>query len=176
MRRSFFRQVILAFAAASFASATSPSMAETLRWPAATSIPKPAPSPASPPAHLERPASAYLTRISAEPKKGDTTCKAGQVCVICVAACDNGTPHVVQHLKPRPTGAPEPSGIENNSDGIADNAPRFARQQWAGITCGYESGCSVSGVIAPSRRSYDVRFTIIRPTVGGASSWYIDGP
>jgi hypothetical protein len=153
-----------------------PAMAETLRWPSATYLPKPTQPPAPPPAILERPASAHLVRVSNERGKSDTTCKAGQVCVICVAACDSGYPQIVQHFKPRATGAPGPSGIENNSDGIADNAPRFAREAWAGITCGYESGCRVSGVLAPRSRSYDVRFTIIRPTVGGASSWYIDGP
>jgi hypothetical protein len=151
-------------------------IADTLRWPAATSLPKPLPPPASPPAVLERPASAYLTRASSERSKGDATCREGQVCVICVAACDNGAPRVVQNLKPRTTGEPLASGIENNSDGVADNAPRFARQEWAGITCGWESGCRVSGVIAPPRTHYyDVRISVSR-SHGGASSWYIDGP
>jgi hypothetical protein len=176
MPRPNLRHFLLAVAAAAAALTAVPAMADTLRWPPATSLPKPASPPAAPPAVLERPASAYLTRASAPRTKSDATCQAGQVCVICVAACDSETPRVVQNLKPRSTGEPGLSGIENNSDGIADNAPRFARQEWAGITCGYESGCRVSGVLAPRSRSYDVRFTIIRPTVGGASSWYIDGP
>jgi hypothetical protein len=177
MRRSILRLVTLAFVAALIASVTTPAMAETLRWPAATSMPKLAPPPASPPAVLERPASAYAYRVAAERHKGDTTCQSGQVCVICVAACDGGSARVVQQLKPRPTGEPAAAGVENNSDGIADNAPRFARQQWAGITCGYESGCSVSGVTAPRRPiEYSISVTVNRPTRGGASSWYIDGP
>jgi hypothetical protein len=177
MRRSRLRQILLAIVATLIASATTSAMADTLRWPPATSMPKNVPPPASPPAVLERPASAYVNRATAQRAKGDVTCAAGQVCVICVAACDSGAPRIVQNLKPRPTGEPEPSGVENNSDGIADNAPRFARQQWAGITCGYESGCSVSGVIAPQRpREYNINITVNRPTRGGASSWYIDGP
>jgi hypothetical protein len=177
MRRFFLRQMVLAVAAALISSAATPAVAETLRWPPATSMPKPAPAPASPPAVLERPASAHINQATVTRARGDVTCAAGQVCVICVAACDGGYARIVHNLKPRSTGEPEPSGVENNSDGIADNAPRFARQPWAGITCGYESGCSVSGVIAPPRpREYNINITVNRPTRGGASSWYIDGP
>ncbi len=156
---------------------TSLAHAQTLRWPAASYLPKPAPAPASPPAVLERPATSVAGKAAAQEATA-TVCHAGRVCVICVAACDLATPVVVQSLKPRATDKPAADNTtENDSDGVADTAPRFARQQWAGIECGTESGCRVSGVSAPPRTSsLDVRVTVIRPRVGGGNSWYIDGP
>jgi hypothetical protein len=162
------------------ACVATPTHAETLRWPAATYLPKPAPAPAPPPAFLERPAA--TTMAAKATQRTATTapvCREGRVCVICVAACDFGTPAVVQSLQPRAIRAVgiASSTVENNSDGVAANAPRFARQDWAGIACGTESGCRVSGISAPPRsRSIDVYISVSRPTVGGANSWYIDGP
>ncbi len=152
-----------------------PAQAETIRWPSSTTLPKSAPPPAPPPAVLERAASVVAHKAKDRNSKGEVVCKEGRVCVICVAACDLAPPVVVQRLKPRSTGEPAVAGVENDSDGVADNAPRFARQEWAGITCGTESGCRVSGVSAPRRSlDIDVRMTIFRPTRGGSTSWYID--
>jgi hypothetical protein len=88
-------------------------------------------------------------------------------------------PVVVQQMKPLSTGVITAASAENNSDGIAAAAPQYARQEWAGITCGTESGCRVSGVSAPSRSSHDVDirmsvFTYIAPSSGGSTSRYID--
>lgn len=150
--------------------------AETLRWPAATYLPKPYPVPAPPPAVLERPGSviaAKATKLAPTP-----ACREGSVCVVCIAACDVATPAIVHSQKPRSTGAlVTASAAENDSDGVAANAPRFARLEWAGIACGSDNGCRVSGISAPPRaRSIDVHISVSRPTVGGANSWYIDGP
>ncbi len=175
MRAVTFQGLFLGLIAALAITLASPASAETVRWPASTMLPKLPPPLASPPAVLERAASVVAAKAHDKNAKGDVVCKEGRVCVICVAACDLAPPVVVQRMKPRPTGAPVPAGVENDSDGVADNAPRFARQEWAGITCGTESGCRVSGVSAPRRSlDIDVRMTIIRPTRGGASSWYID--
>ena len=178
MRLFAHTKLVYAAVACLMTFGAAPARAETLRWPAATYLPKPAPAPAPPPAVLERPAAVFAARSTQQPMPTALACRDGRVCVICVAACDRGAPAVVQSLYPRAIDARnDASAAGNDSDGVAANAPRFARQEWAGIACGTESGCRVSGISAPPRaRSIDVHLTIIRPTVGGASSWYIDGP
>ena len=145
--------------------------AQQARWPAATGLPKPAPEPAAPPAYLERAPTVVAS------KAFEKQCTGSKVCVICVAACDTPAPVVIQSLRPVPTSAIVAASTENDSDGISPNAPRYARQDWAGITCGSVGGCRVSGVTAPSSSSYsvDVRMSIFTSYgSGGASSHYID--
>jgi hypothetical protein len=174
--------VLLAALALTLNVSTPPAYAgETVRWPSSTGLPKPAQHPAPPPAVLERAPSAraYLD-ADQRTVASKTRCEPGRTCVVCVAACDIAAPVVVQQMKPLPTGMIAAASTETNIEGIASDAPRHARQDWAGITCGTESGCRVSGVNAPSRSSYDVDvrmsvFTYTGSPGGGSSpNRYID--
>lgn len=173
--RSLLPALLLAIAAV--CTGTTGAEAQQVRWPRETQLPKPAPLPAPPPAVLERAPSAVTFQAAENQRKANAACKPGRTCVVCVAACDGTPPVVVQTMKPLPTGAIVAASIENDSDGVATNAPKYARQDWAGITCGTEGGCSVSGVSAPrGSRSYDVRMTIFSPfsSSDGSTSRYID--
>jgi hypothetical protein len=136
---------------------------DNMRWPSASALPSLPKQPNSPPAVLERAPSAiaYLENDK-QTRAAQTKCEPGKTCVVCVAACDLKAPVVLQQIKPQPTGAIAAASTETNSDGISPNAPKYARQDWAGITCGSESGCRVSGVSAPRRSSSDndVRFSV----------------
>jgi hypothetical protein len=93
--------------------------------------------------------------------------------VICVAACNSSSSELLQSTRVRPPSAAVAEKNEANSDGVPADASRFARNDWAGITCGRDGGCSVSGVASPARpREIDVRMTIIMPI--GSTSHYID--
>ena len=157
-------------------SVTAPASAEQLAWPRATALPKPVAQPNPPPAVLERAAIVAATRAAESDRIAARQCIDGRNCVICIAACDRKPPVVLQAMAPRPTHAiVAASGIENDNDGVSETAPRFARQEWAGIVCGLESGCRGSGIAPPRPR--EVHLTVITPYIGHPSegtSHYID--
>lgn len=165
-----FRSLLIVLAVAAGASGADAQM-PPIRWPAATALPRPSAPPNPPPAVLERAPSAVIGQVSG--RQAAAVCRAERACVVCVAACDRAPPAIVQALEIRPTGAAMAATAETNADGIADGAPRFARTDWSGITCGTDSGCRVSGVDAPKRATeIDVRMTIFAPI--GSTSRYID--
>ena len=171
LARSLLTLALLTCFAAGWTSACD---AQQARWPAASSLPKAAPPPAPPPAVLERAPSANTFAVPEKSRVSAKVCGANRTCVVCVAACDGTPPIVVQSLKPLPTGAVAVASAENDSDGVADNAPRYARPEWAGITCGSEGGCRVAGVLAPGRASeHNVNITVFQTEIGPRNR-YID--
>jgi hypothetical protein len=129
---------------------------ESLRWP------EPAREPQLALTVLQRaPAvQAYLMAIG-DRQSNRRSCDAGRICVICLAGCDHSGPEVIHSMAPRPTGPKAVAdGGDNDADGIADSAPRFARQEWAGIVCGWEGGCS--GASIPPPRPSEITITVHR--------------
>jgi hypothetical protein len=169
----FVAALSLTVLALSFSTITLPAHAgDSVRWPSSTGLPKPPQHPAPPPAVLERaPSARAFIEADQRTVAAKTKCEPGRTCVVCVAACDIAAPVVVQQMKPQPTGTIAAVSAETNSDGVAAGAPKHARQEWAGITCGAESGCRVSGVNAPNRSSYDVdvRMSVFTYTGGSGS-------
>ncbi len=134
--------------------AGSAAQAETLRWP---ELPK---SPITLVVLQRAPSvAAYLTPVA---DRAAARCPAGHSCIVCLAGCDDGRPALVHSMVPRSTTnkstAQSADASENDTDGIADNAPRFAREEWAGIVCGSESGCRGAGI--PPPRAVEINISV----------------
>ena len=137
-----------------------PATAQERRWPAHTSLPRPAPEPSAPPAILVRAPEVVAMSNTIHPK----VCRGDTLCVICVANCaDNPTPSVIHaQAKVLTVTTPVRQFAENDSDGVIPGAPAYVRPSWSGITCGATSGCIASGIKAPPRPlEADIRITVI---------------
>lgn len=142
---------LLVAMACSMLAASDVAVAEQVRWPAWTNLPRPTPIPAPQPQVLERaPAvAAYLELVERE-RENSPKCD-GVNCVVCIAACTGGGAQVVHSMKPRQLGVlyPAPS-------------PAYTRQDAGGIVCGSEGGCRVTAIAPPREHTSHITVVIER--------------
>lgn len=147
----------LAIACGAALMVATPAGAESLRWP------QQAKEPVTPIVFQRAPSvTAYLLPIA---DRRAARCPAGHSCVVCLAGCDTTRPALVQTMVPRATAANKSTVVaaepgDNDTDGVADDAPRFAREEWAGIVCGAEGGCRGAGI--PPPRPSEVNIAVHR--------------
>ena len=153
--------LLIAMACSMFA-ASGVGVAEQVRWPAWTSLPRPAPIPAPQPQVLERaPAvAAYLELVERE-RENSPKCD-GVNCVVCIAACTGGGAQVVHSMKPRQLGVLYPAPTRSYRDGNAAGPQPFAGQQAGGIVCGSEGGCRVTAIAPPREHTSHITVVIER--------------
>ena len=135
-------------------------LADNVRWPAHTNLPRPDVTSYPPAAPLIRAPSAAVPTVHAfDPR----LCSTRKLCIVCVANCaERPTPSIVHAQRQvRTAPAKAETHAENDPDGVPMDAPRFGRPSWAAIACGSTSGCVARNVIAPAQ-PMEVHVTVIR--------------
>lgn len=133
-----------------------PVTAADLNWARRTHLPAPTSTDLPPPP-------ATQSRANGSTENAANRCSKGNICIVCVANCDDTPPVVVsEHKLVRTHTIAAKTHAENNSDGVSTNAPLYARPAWAGIVCGERNGCVASGLSAPPRPyEVDIRISVI---------------